>query len=140
MSDESLESKITNTRKAIFKGTMELAWLRIKPNIELSEKQQERYNSWNDMANTDSKLYKLFKPYENERDYLIHQKRKEVRLKKGILAQYTCEKKGHVEGKIANCNGIVYVNCKRCRTSYHRNMNSKEQKSWDDLMNTPFNI
>jgi|GEM_PF-5576742 len=119
-----------------------------KKNIEnsleviLTPEQRERYESWNKAWEENKRGFReMFKPYENEKDYLIKTTiNSKISLYGYGLTALICEEKGHNEKVIALGNNGTVCRCDRCGASYTRGMSIDEGRNFYDTMHTPFTI
>jgi hypothetical protein len=134
---EKIALKKKETKNKIFNLKKEIVKIKLSQTISLDETQQKKYDSWNEMI---EKTPTFFKPYKNEKEFLIKQKEIELNFEKMNYKSLICKEKGHKEEVMSTGNLGTYVNCKRCGTGYTRPMNVKESKSFYEFMKTPFNI
>ena len=138
---EEITADRIRIKKDIFDFKKEIIQIKFSKNFKLSEKDQKDYDSWNKMVEENKKgEVSIFKPYANEKDYVIKGKRSQIKLLEHYLVKLICEGKGHKESVRSIGTSGAYVNCTRCGTAYTRSMNVEESNRFAESMNTPITI
>ncbi len=110
--------------------------------IELTATQREQYENLNKAIKENKKNErKIFKPYKDEKDYLVVQLNISKNFKESSLIRLTCEEKGHIsKGGIIVNGTYISAYCKRCGMLYQRSLSKEERRDYNESMNTPMSI
>jgi hypothetical protein len=105
--------------------------------VNLTLEQRASYELRNKNRKKDTEKGRaIFKPYEDEKDYLIKTEiNPKIRMYEHGLITLICEEK-----VVALGNRGTVCKCKRCGASYTRSMSIDEGRNWYEAMNRPFNI